>query len=77
MDLVIREARLRGRDGLHDIGVRGGRIAAIEKTVAEKGEQEVDAAGRLVTASFDEPAHPCGQGVSRRKNGPVASALVG
>lgn len=55
MDLVIRNARLRGRDGLHDIGVRGGRIAAIEKTAAEKGEQEVDAAGRLVTASFANP----------------------
>ena len=57
--MVIRNARLRDRDGLHDIGVEGERIAAIGK-IAEKGAEELDAEGKLVTESFVNPhLHMC------------------
>jgi cytosine/creatinine deaminase len=50
-DLVVRDATLRGRAGRHDIGISGGRIAAITAEPLE-GAAEVDAAGNLVTESF-------------------------
>lgn len=50
-ELVIADARLRGRDGRWQIGVDGGRIAAVT-TDTLSGVQEVDAAGGLVTESF-------------------------
>ena len=51
-DLVVADARLRGRgDLLHHIGIRGGRIAAIEPSPL-RGDVELDAAGNLVTPSF-------------------------
>ncbi len=52
MDLIIRNARLRKTEGLRDIGISGGRIAAIEPKISGKGAQEVDAGGRLVTESY-------------------------
>ncbi len=52
MDLIIRNARLRKQDGLQDIGVREGRIAEISPKISALGTEEIDAAGRLVTASF-------------------------
>lgn len=56
---MIRNARLRRREGLHDICVRDGRIALIGKT-SEKGAEEIDAGGRLVTESFINPhLHMC------------------
>jgi len=51
-DLVVANARLRGRgEALHHIGIRGGRIAAIEPSPLH-GDAELDAAGNLVTPSF-------------------------
>ena len=55
MDLIIRNARLRHRDDLADVGVAGGRIAAIEPRIAGGAADEIDAAGRLTTPSFVEP----------------------
>ncbi len=52
-DLILRNARLRGVEGLHDIGVRGGRIESIVKGgLRGRGEVEVDACGRLVLPAF-------------------------
>ncbi len=51
-DLVIRRAQLRRRAGLVDIGIAGGRIAAVAPKLPSAPEQEIDAAGRLVTEPF-------------------------
>lgn len=51
MEHVIRNARLRGRDGLWQIGIEHGRIAAVA-TELPSGPEETDAGGRLVTESF-------------------------
>jgi cytosine deaminase len=48
MDIVIRNATLRGRQGAFDIAVAGKHIAAVRPKIAEKGAQEIDAAGSLV-----------------------------
>ncbi len=51
-DLIIRNAALPdGRTGL-DIGVRGGRIAAVERAIAAEAGRVVDAAGHLVSPPF-------------------------
>src|SRR5690242_980451 len=55
MELIVRAARLRGREGLVDIGIEGGRIVAIEARLDGGARAEVDAAGRLTTPSFVEP----------------------
>ncbi len=58
-DLIIRNARLRGLEGIHDIAIKDGRIAEIG-AVAGKGENEIDAKGKLVTESFINPhLHMC------------------
>jgi len=45
-DVLVRRARLRGRpEGLHDIAVRGGRIAAIGERVDGTAPVEIDARG--------------------------------
>jgi cytosine deaminase len=52
MDLIIRHATLPdGRAGI-DIGIDGGRFAAIEANLAAQGAKEIDAAGRLVAPPF-------------------------
>lgn len=50
-DLVLRQARIDGFDGLVDIGVAGGRIAAIATTLPE-GAPERSVAGRFVCTGF-------------------------
>ncbi len=49
---MIRRARLRQRGGLVDIGIDGGKIAAIAGRIDAPGHREIDAAGRLVTEPF-------------------------
>ena len=51
LDLVFRRAVLPGREGLVDIGVRAGRIAAVEATLPA-GPPEVAVDGRLVLPGF-------------------------
>jgi dihydroorotase-like cyclic amidohydrolase len=53
MDLILRNARLVDRldDGLLDISVENGRLAAIDRALAVDGES-YDAAGRLVCAGL-------------------------
>src|ERR1700751_5932674 len=55
MDLIIRNVRLstRPEDGLVDIGVENGRIAAIAPKLAADGKQH-DAAGGIVCAGLIE-----------------------
>src|SRR6516162_954455 len=52
-DLIIRHARLHRRDGLVDIAVDGGRFVRIAKDLSsDSGNQEIDAAGRLISPPF-------------------------
>lgn len=54
-DLIIRNGNLPdGRKGF-DIGVSGGRITAIEKTLSAEAGEEIDATGRLVSPPFCDP----------------------
>jgi len=55
MDLILRNARIAGRDSgaTFDIGIDGGRISAIEPNLAAEG-REMDLGGRLVTPPFVE-----------------------
>ncbi|CAN7292187.1 amidohydrolase family protein [Rhizobium sp. LjRoot254] len=54
-DLIIRDANLPdGRMGM-DIGISGGKIAAIEKSIAADAGEEISATGRLVTPPFVDP----------------------
>ena len=49
MNLVIRNARVRGHDRLVDIAIDGTEIHAVETNHAGKGVKEIDAAGNLVS----------------------------
>jgi cytosine deaminase len=55
MDLVIRQARIWGRQGRWDVAVARGRYAEIGPSVAGQGDREIDAAGRLLTPAFIDP----------------------
>src|SRR5262245_31683374 len=52
MNLFVRNARLRGRDGLVDIGIEQGRIIAVGSNLAASAAQTIDAAGDLVVPGF-------------------------
>jgi cytosine/creatinine deaminase len=60
-DIMIRNARLRGKtDGIYQIGIIDGRIAAIEESIQGFPEIEIDANKNLVTESFVDPhLHLC------------------
>jgi len=51
-ELVLRDARLMHTAGPADIGVRDGRIVAIEPVGALSGVEVIDVEGRLVTGAF-------------------------
>ncbi|MCA1367018.1 amidohydrolase family protein [Bradyrhizobium sp. BRP14] len=54
-DLIIRNANLpEGREGF-DIGIAGGKIAAIERSIAATAGETIDATGRLVSPPFCDP----------------------
>ncbi|MDA0663237.1 MAG: amidohydrolase family protein [Proteobacteria bacterium] len=54
MDLIIRNARLAGRDGPNvDIGIEGGMIRAVEPGLAAEGD-EMDAGGHLASPGLVE-----------------------
>lgn len=52
MDLIIRQARLRNRQGTWDIGIIGDRISNVGEHIDEPGVTEVDAAGNLVSPTY-------------------------
>jgi len=60
-DIAIRHARLRGfGDGLAEIGIRNGRIAAVAERLDGDSATEIDARGNLVTESYVNPhLHLC------------------
>jgi len=59
MDLIIRRAVLpdhpTGRNEPVDIGIEGGRIVALESNLGATAQEEIDAAGSLVTPPFVDP----------------------
>src|SRR6266516_4766431 len=52
MDVIIRHARLRGREGTWDIGILGDHITAVTEQLADAAPTEVNAAGNLVTPTY-------------------------
>ncbi len=52
MDLLIRNARLRGVDRPRDVGIEDGRIAAVEERIGSDAAEELDGRGRLLTPGF-------------------------
>lgn len=70
--LVVSGARLRGRDDLVDVGVAGGRVAAIEAAGTLGGARTISAAGGLVTASFVEPHCHIDKTLTRDRLGAVS-----
>jgi cytosine/creatinine deaminase len=52
MDLIIRNASLRGQPGAWDIGITGDRITMVAVELSEKGAEEVDAGGNLVMPTY-------------------------
>ena len=52
MQLVIRNASIPGVSGTRDIGIEGGRIAAVEPRLEGERDREIDAGGNLVSAGF-------------------------
>ncbi len=60
MDIMIRNARLRGKLELVDLSVTGGRIESIASGLKEKAALEIDAGAGLVTESYCNPhLHLC------------------
>ena len=52
MDLIIRKANLPdGRTGM-DIGIKDGKISALEPSLSAKATEEIDASGKLVSPPF-------------------------
>ena len=55
MDLVVRQAKLRNKEGLWDIGIDNGKFKAVERKLQIKGREEIDASGNLVSPPFIDP----------------------
>ena len=61
MDVILKNARRLGAEHeLTDIGIAGGRIAAVAPGLAADGEI-IDLGGRLVSPGFVETLHPSRQ----------------
>ena len=54
MELIIRNAQLRGQDGLVDIGIDQGIFKDVAQKIESKGKKEIDAKGNLLTVPFVE-----------------------
>jgi len=55
MDLIIRNAKLRNDEVLKDIGIKGGKITAIETHIESSAKEEIDALGLLTIPAFIDP----------------------
>lgn len=55
MDLIIRNAKLRDKDELVDIGIEDGKIKSIEKSIVTQGKDEIEASGKLTIPAFIDP----------------------
>ena len=52
MDTIIRQARLRGREGTWDIGISTDHIAAIAEHLPDEAATQIDADGNLVLPTY-------------------------
>lgn len=55
MELVIRNAKLRGQEGLVDISVEDGKFKEIRPNMEAKADREIDAGGNLVIPPLGDP----------------------
>ena len=55
MDIVLRGVRIDDERPLVDIGVESGRIVEIAETVEARGDEEIEAGGRVALPGFVEP----------------------
>jgi cytosine deaminase len=55
MELIIRSARIRGRERLFDIGINEGRIVEISEHIQAKAKEEIDAGAKLTVPGFIDP----------------------
>ncbi len=55
MDLVVRRAKLRKKEGFWDIGIENGTFTAVDRHISAKGRMEIDAGGHLVSPPFIDP----------------------
>lgn len=59
-DILIKNAKLRGKEGLFSIGIKDGKIEKISKDLNGDAKTVLDAEGKLVTESFVNPhLHLC------------------
>jgi cytosine/creatinine deaminase len=54
-DLILRQARVEGRQALADIAISGGKISEVSDHVPADGEHELDVGGMLVSPAFVQP----------------------
>lgn len=55
VDLIVRNARLRGRNGLQDLAIDAGCFTAVGADLDVAAREELDVDGRLLTAALVEP----------------------
>ncbi len=55
MDLIVRQARIWGREGLWDVAVADGRYVAIAPRLEARAARELPAEGRLLAPAFIDP----------------------
>ncbi len=59
-DILIKNAKLRKRDGIFSIGIKNGKIEKIAQNIEDGSQTVIDAQGKLVTESFVNPhLHLC------------------
>jgi cytosine deaminase len=59
-DILIKNAKLRKRDGIFSIGIKNGKIEKVAQNIEESSQTVIDAQGKLVTESFVNPhLHLC------------------
>ena len=55
MDLIVRNCKLRKKEGLWDIAVTDGIFKAVDRKISAKADREIDADGHLVSPPFIDP----------------------
>jgi len=59
-DILIKNAKLRKKDGFFSIGIKNGKIEKVAQNIEESSQTVIDAQGKLVTESFVNPhLHLC------------------
>jgi len=51
-DVLVRDAYLHDRDGVFDVGIRDGRVAAVEARLDGDADERIEADGKLVSPGF-------------------------